>query len=300
LGVLLISALLWFPFVRGITRSIAQMTQATGQIAHGRFDVRVDAGRQDELGLLGDAINGMAVRLAELVRGQKQFLGNIAHELCSPLARLQVALGILDQRAGDPQRPYVSAACEKAEQIAALVNELLSFSKASLGPSCIKLEPVRVAEVVRKAAGREASEQVTIQTEVAEDLLAMAQPELLVRALSNLLRNALRYAGDAGPVEISARCENGDILLAVADHGPGVPEEHLPKLFDPFFRVDPSRDRSTGGVGLGLTIVKTCVAACNGSVLCRNRQPHGLEVLIRLSAAAVSDRGNGERLGLNL
>jgi two-component system sensor histidine kinase CpxA len=286
IGSVLLSALLWFPFVRGITRSVAQMTQATRHIAEGRFDVRVDDQRRDELGSLGAAINQMASRLSGFVNGQKRFLGDIAHELCSPLAKLQVSLGILEQRAADDQQRYVSTACEKADHMSALVNQLLSFSKASLGASAIKLKPVSLLEAVRLAIDRESDPGdpgVALKVEVPADLSVLAETELLVSAVSNLLRNAIRYAGQAGPVTISAQPRNPWVILMVADHGPGIPEEHLAHVFDPFYRLDPSRDRSTGGVGLGLTLVKTCVESCGGTVTCRNRKPGGLEVILQLS-----------------
>lgn len=285
LGAMVLSALLWIPLVRGITRSIAQMNHATRQIAQGRFDVRVDDRRRDELGALGEAINGMAGRLAGFVTGQKRFLGDIAHELCSPLARLQVALGILEQRATEEDKVYVKAACEKAERIASLVNELLSFSKAALGASTIQLRPVSVRDITAQAVARESSEGVQIRVEVADGLRVLAEPELLVRSLSNLLRNAVRYAGPAGPITVTAKREGSAILLAVSDCGPGVPERELAQIFDPFYRLDASRDRATGGVGLGLAIVKTCVESCRGTVTCRNRAPSGLEVTIKLPAA---------------
>ena len=208
-GVLLISALLWLPFVSRITRSVAQMTHATGQIAQGRFDVRVDAGRTDELGDLGRGINQMAGRLAGFVSGQKRFLSDVAHELCSPLARLQVSLGILEQRASDAQRPYVDGARAKAEEIAALVNELLSFSKASLAPAKVALGPVRLRDIVQKAILREHDSSGSIELDVPERLLVLAEPELLLRAVSNLLRNAIAYAGKAGPIRVGARQESG-------------------------------------------------------------------------------------------
>lgn len=286
LGAVVFSALLWFPLVRGITRSIAQLTEATRQIADGRFDVRVNEFRRDELGSLGRAVNQMASRLAGFVTGQKRFLGDVAHELCSPLARLQIALGILEQRADDKQKPYVDAACDKAEHIASLVNELLSFSKASLGPLTVKLEPVSIRQTIEKTIQRETTDAVSIQIEMHEDLHALAEPELLLRALSNLVRNAVRYAGAAGPITVSANRENRDILLRVADCGPGVAEAELPRIFDPFYRLDASRDRGTGGVGLGLAIVKTCIESCRGTVVCQNRQPSGLEVMVRLPAVA--------------
>lgn len=284
-GAMVFSVLLWLPLVRGITRSVVQITHASRQIAEGRFDVRVDERRGDELGALGQAVNRMASRLAALVTGQKRFLGDVAHELCSPLARLRMALGILEQRADEHQKPYVTAACEKSEQIASLVNELLSFSKASLGASNIKLQPVPLRDIAEKAVQREATADAQIRVEIADDLLAMTEPDLLLRALSNLLRNAIRYAGQAGPITVSARCDSDQVLLTVSDCGLGVPERDLTQIFDPFYRVETSRDRATGGVGLGLAVVKTCVESCGGVVSARNRAPSGLEVTIKLSVA---------------
>ena len=289
LGAMLFSALLWVPLVRGITHSIAQMTQTTRQIAEGRFEVRTRESRRDELGLLGQSINRMAARLAGFVTGQRRFLGDVAHELCSPLARIQVALGILEQRADEKQQGYVDDLREEVQRMSSLVNELLSFSKASLGAATIKLQPVTVREVVDKAVSRENTDGSQIQVQVAEDLCVLAEPELLVRSLSNLLRNAIRYAGQAGPITVSARREEDAVLLTVADCGPGVPEAELAQIFDPFYRLDSSRDASTGGVGLGLAIVKTCIESCRGTVTCRNRQPSGLEVNMRLRPASQNE-----------
>jgi two-component system sensor histidine kinase CpxA len=283
LGAVVFSALFWLPLVHGITRSIGQLTHATRQIAEGRFHVRVDEARRDELGALGHAVNQMAARLAGLVSGQKRFLGDVAHELCSPLAKLRVALGILEERLGDNQQTHVKTANEKAAQMASLVNELLSFSKASLGVSSIKLQATNVHEAAEKAAHRESIEGVSIQIDAPDSLQVVADPELLVRALSNLLRNAVRYAGQAGPILLAAKQEGSQIVVTVADHGPGVPENELDQIFDPFYRVDTSRDRATGGVGLGLAIVKTCIESCHGSVACRNRAEGGFEVTIELS-----------------
>jgi two-component system, OmpR family, sensor histidine kinase CpxA len=285
LGAVFFSALLWAPLVRGITHSIAQMTHTTQQIAQGRFEARTQEKRRDELGLLGQSINRMAARLSGFVTGQKRFLGDVAHELCSPLARIQVALGILEQRADEKQQGYVNDVREEVQHMSNLVNELLSFSKASIGASSIKLQPVVMREVVDKAVRRENTSGAQVSVQVAEDLCVLAEPELLVRSLSNLLRNAIRYAGQAGPINVSARREDHLVVVTVADCGPGVPETELAQIFDPFYRLDTSRDASTGGVGLGLAIVKTCVECCRGTVACRNRQPTGLEVELRLEAA---------------
>lgn len=284
-GVLLLSALFWLPLVRGITQAISQMTRATEQIAEGRFDTRVGTRRTDELGRLGAAINHMAARLAGFVTGQKRFLGDIAHELCSPIARMQVALGILEQRADEKQKAYVNDVREEAQHMSSLVNELLSFSKASLGATTIQLQPVPLIGIVDEVLRREATPEISPQVEVPGHLAALAEPELLKRALANLVRNAIRYAGQAGPITVSASGHRERVTLTVSDCGPGVPEETLSQLFDPFYRVETSRARESGGVGLGLTIVKNCIEACRGTVACRNLSPTGFQVEIVLQGA---------------
>jgi two-component system, OmpR family, sensor histidine kinase CpxA len=282
-GALLFSVLFWIPLVRHITRSVSRMQVATAQIAEGHFEARVNEKRRDELGVLGASINRMAARLAGLVNGQKRFLGDIAHELCSPLARMQMALGILEERADEKGKSYVEDVREELQNMSSLVNELLSFSKASLGAGA-RMQSVELQPLVEKAVRREARDS-QVRNDVPADLHAAADPELLVRAVANLVRNAVRYAGDAGPITISAERVGEEIELRVTDEGPGVPEHELLKLFDPFYRVDTSRARETGGVGLGLAIVKTCVEACRGKVTCRNRTPRGFEVSITLPAA---------------
>jgi two-component system sensor histidine kinase CpxA len=281
-GIFLFSLLFWLPLVRGITGSIREMTGATARVAEGRFDIPVRENRGDELGLLARSINQMAGRLSGFVNGQKRFLGDIAHELCSPLARAQVALGILEQQLG--ASPGLADLREEVQQMSSLVNELLSFSKASLAAGRIKLQSVPLREVVARAIERENLPATAIQCEINDDLAVYAESNMILRAISNLFRNAIKYAGDAGPVEVEAQRIGDDVVLSISDQGPGVPEEALPQIFDPFFRVDVSRARETGGTGLGLAIVKTCVESCGGRVTCRNRLPHGLSVVITLAA----------------
>jgi len=280
-GIVLFSLLFWLPLVSGITRTLREMTGATARVAEGRFDIRVGENRSDELGLLARSINQMAERLAGFVQGQKRFLGDIAHELCSPLARAQVALGILEQQIDSET---LSDMREEVQQMSSLVNELLSFSKASLAAGRIKLQTFPLHEIVARAIERENMADTVVQSRVAEDLCVKAEPDLLCRAISNLLRNAVKYAGNAGPVEADAERVGDDVILTISDSGPGVPDEALAQIFDPFYRVDVSRARETGGAGLGLAIVKTCVESCGGRVSCHNREPHGLSVVITLPA----------------
>jgi two-component system sensor histidine kinase CpxA len=284
LSIVAVSVLCWVPFIQGLTRSIAQMDRATAQIAAGRFDVTLLARRGDELGHLAEQINHMSSRLQSFVKNQKRFLGDIAHELCAPIARIQFALGILEQKAEDAQRPHVAALHDEIQEMSALVNELLSFSKAGLHPDAAPVLPVDVSAVVQRAVARESFAEAQVELDVPAGLTAMAGEALLLRALSNVLRNAIRYAGKAGPITVSARREGPQVAITIADSGPGLPESELDAVFAPFYRPESARDRETGGVGLGLAIVQTCVEACRGTVTCRNRKPSGLEVKIRLTA----------------
>lgn len=284
-AVLTLSVLVWFPLIRGITRSISQTTLATGRIAEGHFDVRVATDRNDELGMLGEAVNRMAARLSGFVSGQKRFLGDIAHELCSPIARIQIAIGILEQHAAGKEMAYVDDVREEIQEMSALVNELLSFSKAGLMRGSVALRAVEVALLLERIIARETADVPDIQTQIEPQLKALAEPELLSRALANLLRNAVRYAASAGAITVSARRQNESVIVTVADCGPGVPQDTLEQIFDPFFRVESSRSRDTGGAGLGLAIVKTCIEACGGTVKAANRKPTGLQVELTLKAA---------------
>jgi two-component system sensor histidine kinase CpxA len=286
-GALALSGLFWFPLMRGITRDVGHMMRGTEAIAAGRFETRLGLRRTDELGRLAEAIDQMAGRLAGFVAGQKRFLGDAAHELCSPLARMQAAVAVLGSRDNGPADAYIADIREELEEMAALVNELLAFSRATHGRA-IQLESTPIRAVVERAWNREAPADAQLNLEADPELVAEADPGLLQRAVANLIRNAVRYAGTQQPIVISARRVDGSIELSVADQGPGVPEAALPRLFEPFFRPEPSRSRELGGVGLGLAIVKTCVDACNGAVQAFNRKPRGFEVVIRLKASSTT------------
>lgn len=277
-----VALLCWWPFIHGLTKSIRQMDRATERIAQGHFEAHALHDRSDELGHLGVQINRMAIRLEGFVKNQKRFLGDIAHELCAPIARIQFALGILEQRSDGA---HVEVLREEIQEMSALVNELLMFSKAGIQAGEIPLARVDVNTAVQRAVAHQMPGSATIQVALEPTLTAVAHEGYLVRAISNLLRNALRYAGENGPITVSTSQENGRIALKVSDCGPGLPEGELEHVFTPLYRPESSRSRDSGGSGLGLAIVKSCVEACRGTVACRNRVPSGLEVTISLPAA---------------
>jgi two-component system sensor histidine kinase CpxA len=146
----------------------------------------------------------------------------------------------------------------------------------------IQLQSVRLRPLVQQVIGREAANHAAVKTEMAEHIEVRANPELLTRALANVIRNAVRYAGPEASIQIAASRHGPHVKVCVTDNGPGVPDNVLNKLFDPFYRLEADRARSTGGTGLGLAIVKACVEACGGTVAAKNRVSGGLEISFTL------------------
>ncbi len=278
-----LSILFWLPFVRRITNAVGQMTSAAESIAEENFAVRVNDKRTDEIGRLGKSINHLAERLAGFVTGQKRFLGDISHELNSPLARMQFALTILEDRVDEKNLAYVQDVREEVELMSKLVSELLTFSKAGIKTADVKLNQIRLRPLVNAAAQREtAQERAEMILEINDDLQVLANAELLERAVANVIRNAIRYAGNTGAITIKAEAQADKIRLTIADQGAGVADGELEKLFDPFYRLESDRARATGGAGLGLAIVKSCVEACGGRVFAENLKPNGFQVTMLL------------------
>lgn len=277
LAVLALSLAFWTPFVWNITRYVRRLTGATEQIAAGRFDVSLPPRGGDELASLGHAIESMADRLDHLVSGQKRFLGDAAHELCAPLARIRTALGILEMKPDNPSM-LESVQADTAE-LAALVDELLAFSRA--GNRKPAFERIELEPLVRETVEREGGGS-PVETHVPSGLAAVADTRLLSRAVGNLVRNARIHAGPDARVAIRARTAGDEVELTVSDNGPGVPREDLARIFEPFYRIDRSRSRDTGGTGLGLAIVRTAVESCGGSVEASLPEGGGFAVSIRL------------------
>lgn len=278
--------LCWMPFVQGVTTALRRMTKTTKEIAEGKLDARVDAGRGDELGALGDSINRMGLQLEKLVKGQKQFLRDAAHEIRSPLGRMQLAVSILERDLVDPkQQSRLKDLRDDMEEMTALTDQLLSFARAEAHLERVMLEAVRVGDVVHRAMKAERGDHPEIRVDVDSELRVRGDIDLLFRCFSNLIRNAVKHGGPEAAIWVTSETHGNEVKIHVADEGPGVPEEHLDKLLDPFYRVEASRTRKTGGAGLGLSIVKTSVEACGGQVECRNRKPHGFEVIVTLERA---------------
>jgi two-component system sensor histidine kinase CpxA len=282
---LAMSALLWWPFIWRITRSVGLLSAATQRMSQGRLDTRVSEVRRDELGDLAAAINSMAQRLEILLNGQRQFLADVAHEVISPVARMQIGLGILESRLAEADAHTLDDVRDDLDQMANMLNELLLFSRSGIEKDAALPVAVALLDQVNQVVAAEGGHSdVTI--EVPAEIQVAARPTMLARALANLVRNAQRYGSSSGiPAEIVATQNSGKIKLWVRDRGPGVPDAALARLGEPFYRPEVARSRDTGGFGLGLAIVRRCIADCDGEVVFSNRAGGGFQAEITLRAA---------------
>jgi two-component system sensor histidine kinase CpxA len=277
-----LSALIWFPFIWNLNRSISQLTSATEQIADENFTIRVDDKRKDEIGRLGKSVNHLAERLSDFVYGQKRFLGDISHELNSPLARMNWALSLLENKTAEADQKYIENVREEVELMAKLVDELLAYSKAGMKGTEVQMENIGVRQLAEEVIEREKLSEFDIKIDFDENLKVQANRNFLSKALSNVLRNAVRYAGEKGEIILKAERDKEMVILKIIDSGEGVPEFEINQIFDPLYRVEKDRARQTGGTGLGLAIVKTCIEACGGKVHAENLKSGGFAIVFLL------------------
>ncbi|MGC4014547.1 MAG: HAMP domain-containing protein [Luteolibacter sp.] len=235
-AVLAVSLAFWAPFALSITRYVGRLTRATERIAEGDFQVEVETSRRDELGRLGVAVTEMASRLDRFVSGQRRFLADVAHELCAPLARVRTGIAVLEQTVPEANQARLLSVDDDAGELARLIDEILAFSRAGAGRP--QLRTTELGPLIQDVASRE-GEELEILFALEPDLRAHVDPRLLSRAFGNLVRNVRVHAGAGAKLEISARRQGAQMVVAFRDNGSGVPAEDLPRLFEPFYRPGP-------------------------------------------------------------
>jgi two-component system, OmpR family, sensor histidine kinase CpxA len=291
-----------------LTKPIIKLRAATRQLAAGDLTARSGApgrGRRDEVAGLMRDFDAMAERMETLVKAQSRLLNDISHELRSPLARLNVALGLTRQRANVESVDMLDRIELEASRLNELIGRILTLARLEDGEQIVPQTPVPLDEIVTNVAEDAEFEAQArhchVNTTIAKgDWQVRGNASLLHSAVENVVRNAIRYTQERSSVEISLASEDGVAgpmaLLKVSDSGPGVPADSLGKLFEPFYRLDEARGRNSGGVGLGLAITERAVRFHGGSVSAHNRAEGGLRVEIKLPLTLAH---NGLRKNLN-
>jgi two-component system, OmpR family, sensor kinase len=283
-------------------RPITDVTQVAQAIAAtGRFEQRIarPAG-DDEVGQLVQTFNEMLARLELIFAMQREFLADASHELRGPLMVIRGNLDLL--RLGIPEeerRASVREASEEVERLSRLASDLL-FLAATDAAEVVEQEPVRLEKVVAGAWERARhvdGGQHVILLHRNQPCIVQGDRTRLEQLVWNLLENALRYTQPGGRVELRLRHEGDQATLTVSDTGVGIAAEHLPRLFERFYRVDKARSRSNGGTGLGLSIVKRVAETHGGSVAVSSALGQGTIFTVTLPASAVHlDEGDNSRV----
>ncbi|MGA2974350.1 MAG: HAMP domain-containing sensor histidine kinase [Spirochaetia bacterium] len=291
-----------------LTRRLASLSEAVRAFQRGDLERRVEARGRDELGDLGRSFNEMAVTIAASVeklrlaeRMRRELIGNISHDLRSPLASIQGYLETMvlkdAQLSSEERRRFLEVSLRNTASLQRLVEELFELAMLDSGQTAPREEQLQIAElaqdVVLKLAPGAQSAGVSLSVDpVAELPLVSCDIGMIERVLTNLIENALRFTPAGGAVRVTLTPEGQGVRVTVADTGEGIPAEDLPHIFERFYRADKSRERTSGGAGLGLAIARQIVELHKSSLVVESAPGQGARFSFHLSAmpAAVEPR----------
>ena len=289
----IISGLVCALLARYLTRPITRLRAAAQKIASGNLSARAGTNsvQHDEVGQLVKDFDHMAERLEVLIGAQQRLISDVSHELRSPLTRLKLALD-LARSDSNGFTPTLDRIEREAERLTSLVGMLLTLSRLEAGESAPESTMVQIPDLLAEISAdveiEAQSRGCSVDIDRMQECWIEGNQELLRSAFENVVRNAIRYTQPGTSVRVSAKCEGNDVRVIVQDRGPGVPESELDKVFKPFYRVDTSRERRTGGVGLGLAIAERAVKLHNGKISAGNLPGGGFQVEISLPMAVVT------------
>ena len=280
-----ISGLICFLMTRHITSPLFELRRGSETIAAGNLTARVShdlRNRRDEIGQLGRDFDRMAERLESLVDGHKRLLGDVSHELRSPLSRLLVALGLARRANAEEMPELLDRIALEARRLDNLIGQLLTLSRIESGSHAAAATSIDltalVHEVVTDADFEARAQSRRVSVTASEECTVSGSEEMLRSAVENVIRNGVRFTREGTAVEVSIRRERHRAVIRVRDHGPGVPETMLSEIFLPFRRVQTNHGNGNEGSGLGLAIAHRAVAANRGKIAAINAADGGLIV----------------------
>ncbi len=279
-----------------IASPIHSIQSTARRVAQGDLKARVPSSvsrRHDEVAALAKDFDSMVSRLDSLIQTQKKLLNSVSHELRSPLARINLSLAVLRSRSSADSDDLFQRLDRDVERIDLLMGQLLTLSRLEAGFSSGEREDVDFAQLVEEVAAdanfeaQALGKSVSFQTS-GSIILRNADPHALRSACENIIRNAVRFTRRGSDVQIVLQVDRSApqplALLSVRDHGPGVPEDSLQRIFQPFYRISGDGE-ATGGNGLGLAIASEAIRLHRGTIRAENLQPTGLEIVVQLPAA---------------
>jgi signal transduction histidine kinase len=256
---------------RGMTQPLRDMVQAARRMETGDYGARVRTRSIDEVGQLAHAFNRMSEELEQLERLRRDLVANVSHELKTPISALRAHLENLLDGVERPDPETLQVMLGQSDRLGRLVDQLLELSRLESGDLPLQREELSlgplVSEVMSEIEVARADRRVALERRLSEDLPAvLGDRERIHQVLFNLLDNAVRFTPEGGRVTVSAERHDGAVDVHVTDTGSGIAPEHLPRLFERFYRVDPARSQKEGGTGIGLAIARSVVEAHGGRI----------------------------------
>ncbi|HKP68244.1 MAG TPA: ATP-binding protein [Pyrinomonadaceae bacterium] len=286
-SLLLTSLLVCYALAAYLSSPIQKIRRATQRLAEGELSTRVGdkvGNRRDELAVLAKDFDVMAERIESLITSQQRLSRDVSHELRSPLARMNVALEIAKQKSNGASSPVLERIEAESNRLNEMISRLLTLSRLETGSQDFERAEIDLGSLVEQVVSDADFEAnavgKSVRIEQTTECQIIGSEELVGSAIENVLRNAVRYTHDGTTVGVSLTGRDGVATVSVRDHGGGVPEDELQKLFRPFYRVGEARDRNSGGTGLGLAIAEQAIKAHKGQIRARN-EGDGLVVEIR-------------------
>ena len=280
---------------RAFTRKIRELLQAIRQVREGAYSHRASVRGNDEIAQLATEFNSLTDRLQTTEAARRRFVSDASHELKTPLAGIRLLTDSILQTEdmnADTTREFVEDIGREAQRLSRITEDLLRLTRLDSdlldAPETVEVAPV-LEQVMRMMSllAQEKGTELTYRME--ENCRVSATKGEVHQVIYNLTDNAVKYSGKNGKVRVELRHEDRDVVLTVADNGPGIPEEDLPKVFERFYRVDKARSRAAGGTGLGLSIVQDTVKKRGGTVSAANRAGGGAVFTVRWPEAEGGD-----------
>jgi signal transduction histidine kinase len=276
----LVALLLALVFANTLLRPLHTLKAAAEKMEQGDLSQRVSIKGKSEIGALAHSFNMMAESLSRSEQARRNLVSDVAHELRNPLMNIRGYLELLVEGVLEPTPPTLASLYEETSLLSRLVADLQDISLAEAGQLHLALQPVALAEVVSQAVQiiqpQLEQKHLTLHEHLSPDLPHIeVDPERVAQILRNLLRNAITHTPDGGEISITTNRDQACVHISVQDSGTGIAPEHLPYIFERFYRADPSRARTTGGTGLGLAVVKQMVQAHGGQITIASQQGQG-------------------------
>ena len=272
---------------KAFTNRVQRLMASMNIIREGDYSHKVDIRGNDEISVLGQEFNGLVTRLQDMEEIRRQFVSNASHELKTPLASIKLLSDSILQNEMDMDtiREFVGDIGNEADRLNRMSQNLLVLSKADAmvtqDPEVIQIETV-VQRAARMLSPLAQINRTTIQMELSDDCPVLISEDDLYQIIFNLIENGIKYNTPGGSLTINLTKDNNTAVLTVMDEGNGIPEDSIPHIFDRFYRVDKARSRSTGGSGLGLSIVKDLVLKNKGDISVQSAVGEGSAFTLRL------------------